>query len=313
MTKTKPKASKHPLWLVLSLLFVGQTWGATLPLGEARALFDIEGGTATQLSLPSDVATIGDRVYVVDGGNHRIAVFNRQGEYLFAMGHEGQGPGELTAPVGIGLDKQGRVYVADRGNGRIEVFNPEGKPLHSLQLHHQDGSPVRPIDVAVEADGQVLYITTNDRHSILAVDASGRLIREWGRNGAEEGDFRYPATITFTREGKLAVTDVLNTRIQLFDKNGGFLVQVGRWGVLPGQLFRPKGIAVDRQGHLLVSDSYLGVIQAFRDDGTFLYVLGNNNQPLRLGTPVGMTVDNENRLYVVRMQENKVSVFALGN
>jgi len=313
MTKTKQGINKYPLWLALLLLFAGHAGGAVLPLGEARALFDIDGGTATQLSLPSDVATTRERVYVVDGGNHRIAVFDRQGKYLFAMGREGEGPGELTAPVGIALDEQGRVYVADRGNGRIEVFGSAGNPLRSLQLKHQDGSPVRPIDVAVEADGQRLYITSNDRHSVLVVDATGRWIREWGSNGAEEGDFRYPATITFTREGKLAVTDVLNTRIQLFEKNGDFLVQVGRWGVLPGQLFRPKGIAVDRQGHLLVSDSYLGVIQAFNDDGTFLYILGSKNQPHRLGTPVGMTVDNENRLYVVRMQENKVSVFALGN
>lgn len=294
------------LWLWAALLAWATAVRAGLPTGEARLLLDIAGKGDSALSLPSDVTVTDGRVYVVDSGNRRIAVFDRTGKFLFAMGK-----GLLKAPVGIGKDGKGRIYVADRGTGRVEVFTAGGKHLRTIELQHGDGAPARPIDVAVEPDGRRLYITTNDRHSLLTLDARGAFSGEWGENGPEEGEFRYPGTLMLLPGNRLAIVDILNTRIQLFERNGRFLTVLGRWGVTPGHLFRPKGIALDRKGRLLVSDSYLGVIQVFRDDGQFLHVLGSKGEVLRLGTPVGMTVDDAGRLYVARMRENRVSVFEL--
>ncbi len=294
-------------WLWLALLVWVSAARAGLPIGEARPLFDIAGKGDSALSLPSDVTVAGNRVYVVDSGNQRVAVFDRKARFLFTMGED-----RLKAPVGIGKDGKGRIYVADRATGRVEVFAPGGEHFRTLVLQHGDGAPARPIDVAVEPDGRRLYVTTNDRHSLLTVDARGAFTGEWGENGPEEGEFRYPGTLALLPSNRLAIVDILNTRVQLFERNGRFLTILGRWGVTPGHLFRPKGIALDREGRLLVSDSYMGVIQVFRDDGQFLHVLGSKGKVHRLGTPVGMTVDDAGRLYVARMRENRVSVFELG-
>jgi DNA-binding beta-propeller fold protein YncE len=140
----------------------------------------------------------------------------------------------------------------------------------------------------------------------------GKLVREWGGSGLDQGRFRYPGIITFLPDARIAVVDILNTRVQIFERTGRFSIEVGEWGVLPGQLFRPKGVAVDSNGQLYVSDSYMNLIQVFTDTGVFVYVLQVNRITNAFKTPAGLTISNNNYLYVAEMLSNKVSVFKLG-
>src|SRR5574339_506103 len=41
-----------------------------------------------------------ENLYVLDGGNHRVLVFNPQGKLVRKIGKQGGGPGELMTPVG---------------------------------------------------------------------------------------------------------------------------------------------------------------------------------------------------------------------
>ncbi|MCK4709956.1 MAG: hypothetical protein KAU21_15155, partial [Gammaproteobacteria bacterium] len=54
-----------------------------------------------KMLLPSDVAVLRELVYVIDGGHHRVLVFNLAGEYQFGFGQHGKGKGEFEYPVGI--------------------------------------------------------------------------------------------------------------------------------------------------------------------------------------------------------------------
>lgn len=297
------------LWLIIFVVFIATSVEAQPPLQTytIRHVRDITDG----LVLPSDVVVINKLIYVVDGGNHRIAVFNRDGKYLFSFGRQGTAKGNFNGPVGIGADNTGNIYVADRGNHRIQVFDLKGKYLRSIAVTLGDQS-VRPIDVAVTEDGNTLFVTGNNSHSVLVFNREGELLQNWGNSGSEHGDFRYPATIVITAENQVAVVDVLNTRVQIFEQDGEFVTSIGDWGVLPGQLVRPKGIAVDQQGRLLISDSYMELVQVFDDAGHFLYVLGENGKPLKMTSPAGMAIDESGRLYVAEMLDNKVSIFELG-
>ncbi len=252
------------------------------------------------LRLPTDVAVQDGRIAVVDGGQHRIVVFDTDGEVRTRFGRPGSGPGELAAPVGIGIDPAGRLLVADRGNRRIQIYAPDGEFLRQFAV------PERPIDVAASRDGRELYVTTNRKHRLLVYRPDGRLLRGWGRNGADHGEFRYPATVAVLPNRRLAVVDVFNTRVQIFDRDGSFAFQAGHWGVRPGQLFRPKGVAVDDRGRLYVSDSYLNVVQVFDAEGDFLHVLRDPQHDLV--TPAGLAVDGD-RLYVAEVMANRLSVF----
>jgi DNA-binding beta-propeller fold protein YncE len=87
-------------------------WGS---LGEGDGQFDGQ----------NDVDLYNGRVYVADYANHRIQIFDPQGEFITKFGETGSANGQLSGPEGVGVDKEsGAVYVADTGNNRIQLFEP---------------------------------------------------------------------------------------------------------------------------------------------------------------------------------------------
>lgn len=259
------------------------------------------------LALPSDVAIHSNKVYVVDGAHHRIIVYNLQGKVLFSFGEKGQKAGQFNYPVGIFAGKDKRIYVADSGNHRIQVFSEKGKFIDKFKVK-VSGKEVRPIDVMYHSQSGKIIVSAANR--LLTYSQNGKLLASWGSNGVNQGEFRYPATLTELDDGRIAVVDVLNSRVQVFNTDGSVSTVVGEWGVLPGQLFRPKGVAVDKRGNFYISDSYMNVVQKFSDGGEFISVLGEHGTPYKMLTPVGMSV-YKNRLYVVEMRNNLVSVYQL--
>ncbi len=284
---------------------------AEIPTSGVRHLFDITGQGAGGLALPTDV-TVGDdgRIFVVDGGNHRIVAFDRRGKYLFAFGQKGSGEGQFRDPVGIGIDSRGRIYVADTSNHRVQVFGSDGRFQYAFRVS-DGGTPVRPIDVATDPAGGRIYVTGNNNHKVMEFRSGGAFVRQWGGQGESSGQFRYPASIQVATDGSVYVVDVLNSRAQGFDPDGTLLLQVGNWGVLPGQFFRPKGIAVDAKKRVYIGDSYMDVIQVFDDEGHLLHVLGRKGAPQRFVSVGGISIGQDNRLYAAEIMRNKVSVYSI--
>ena len=115
------------------------------------------------------------------------------------------------------------------------------------------------------------------------------------------------------KDNYLYVVEVINTRVQVLNPEGLFVNFIGAWGVEQGEFYRPKGVALDTHNRVYVSDSYLGVIQVFDANGNFYAALGDprTKKVKKFKTPVGLFIDHLNRLYVVEMRANKVSVFRL--
>lgn len=86
---------------------------------DGRFLGKFNGG----LSTPRGIAVRGDRVYVVDVFQHRVAVFDRKGTPLYEFGQRGVNEGTFNFPNDIFIDKNGVIYVTDRENNRISVWS----------------------------------------------------------------------------------------------------------------------------------------------------------------------------------------------
>jgi DNA-binding beta-propeller fold protein YncE len=283
-----------------------------ISLVDCRKVAYLKGAPGSAMKLPSDVS-VGPqgRIYVVDSGNRRVLVFSSTGKYLFAFGSAGNGPGELDSPVGIVATKKGRVMVADRGSSKIQIYDRDGAFVKEISAK-VDGKKYTPIDVAVDNEEKLIYVTVSSpMHQLFILDNSGNVLSKVGKPGNNEGEFRYPASVAVSKDDEIYVIDVLNTRAQVFDKRGQFLVAVGSWGVTQGQLFRPKGIALSEDTHILVSDSYLGVVQLYGSDTRFQGVLAMQGDIARFTTPVGMAVDSRNRVYVAEAMANRVSICQL--
>lgn len=81
------------------------------------------GKTSDSINFGLSVDSIG-RVYVADTGNHRVQVFDSEGNFILKWGREGKGASEFYFPSSVEVDYSGNIYVADTYNHRVQVFNP---------------------------------------------------------------------------------------------------------------------------------------------------------------------------------------------
>ena len=297
-------------WLsIILLLFPPPGFG--MRLTNARFLFEI----TDKLNQPSDVAVSKDgRIYIVNGVNNQIRIFNQNGNFLSTFGADGSAHGEFRNPLGIDIDTSGHVWVADSGNHRVQKFDSKGRYIAGISIPSKNDHPADPTDVAVDDSRRRCYVVDNDNHYILVYDlATLKLTKTYGGPGTDKGAFRYPFLMTLDKQGKLYIVDVINTRVQVLDADGKLVAVIGGWGVEKGEFFRPKGVAIDKAGRVYVSDSYMGVIQIFDAVGAFYAALGDpqNGKVKKFKTPAGLFIDHRNRLYVVEMLANKVSVYQI--
>jgi DNA-binding beta-propeller fold protein YncE len=278
----------------------------------AEELFVLKGSPNMPFRQPTDVAVDPEhRIFVMDGLNSRVVVFDAEGGYLYSFGARGSAPGEMLMPVGMGISPSGEVFVADTGNHRIQVFSPAGGFQRLFPLVTEEKGD--PTDVLPSSFNNLCYVCDNDNHQVQVYDAtSGQYVAGWGGKGKNLGEFRYPATLAMDSGNNLYVVDVMNARVQTFDPHGERAWEVAVWGVSLDRLFRPKGVAIDGSKRILVSDSYAGIIKVFLPGGDLFGFVGDaKGETRRFTTPTNIVLDPRGRLLVVETRASQVSVYRI--
>jgi len=73
-------------------------------------------------------------IFVSDGyNNSRVAKFDKNGNWVKAVGERGSSPNQFNTPHGITSDNSGNIYVADRGNRRVQVYDPDLNPVRIIE------------------------------------------------------------------------------------------------------------------------------------------------------------------------------------
>jgi hypothetical protein len=93
--------------------------------GAAHETFGIVAGVAFDAS---------DNLYVLDRQASRVMVYDRTGRFIRQIGKEGEGPGELMAPVQLAIAGDGTVVVNDMGRPGYSLFRPDGTFLRNVVL-----------------------------------------------------------------------------------------------------------------------------------------------------------------------------------
>jgi len=73
-----------------------------------------------------------DNLYVLDGNNQRVLVFDGSGRFVRQIGKRGGGPGELLAPLAMTVSKEGQVVIADLGRRGYSLFKTDGTFVKNL-------------------------------------------------------------------------------------------------------------------------------------------------------------------------------------
>ena len=95
-----------------------------------------------------------DRFFVSDGKANCIKVFSEEGEFLYIIGSEGSGDGQLIRTSGFAIDKFNNLIVCDEGNKRLQIFRLDGTFVTKIEEHFSKDNRI-PNYVAVSNDGHV--------------------------------------------------------------------------------------------------------------------------------------------------------------
>ncbi len=115
-----------------------------------------------EFNLPRDVAIgVNGQIYVVDGGNFRIQVFDQGGKFINSFGSVGKQMGNFARPKELATDPSGNVYVVDAAFGNFQIFTPEGDLLMYIGERSDKDGPAHymlPSGIDVDEDGRVYMV-----------------------------------------------------------------------------------------------------------------------------------------------------------
>ncbi len=258
------------------------------------------------------------QIYVADSGNHRVQVFDQNGNFLKQWGgQEGPAPGQLTEVWGIAVSKDGKVYVSDTWNHRVQIFDEDGHYLSEFGLfadtqgdvNAAPGSFWGPRDILLDRDGN-LYVSDTGNKRVQKFTPDGQFLGAWGGGGITPGRFEEPVGLALDADGNIYVADAWNQRVQKFDSNFNFITEWPVDGWDSQNITNKPYIAVDSQNRVFISDPENYRIIVYDSNGNLLGTFGQYGQDIQsFRLPLDLAFGNDDALFVVDSDNNRVMKF----
>ena len=246
-----------------------------------------------------------DEIAVTDSFNHRVQIFNRNGNYLRSFGREGDKAGEFKYPRGITFHNNGNIFVADSGNHRIQIFSGEGQYVGSFgEKGNLDSRLNYTWGLSVDSDGNIIVAETGNK-MIKIFSSDGTFLRNIGGQEA----FTCPIHCV-QHDTYLIVSDKKEHCIKVYDRNGNFQYKFGKEGEGDGELIHPACLSVNKSGHLMVCDSDNNRVQIFELNGRFLSKFGTKGGNFgEFNSPRSLADLSTGEIVVADMGNNRIQIF----
>ena len=143
-------------------------------------------------------------LYVVDGRNHRVQVFQQDDKFAFKFGSKGSNPGQFQLPVRVAIDTNDRVLVSDLHGNHISLFSHTGVFISRIECNI-------PCAIIVSPDG---YIIAECNNKITIWSPTHQFINQFGKKGSQQGEFDILG-IAMSCDGTIYVAEYDNERVQI--------------------------------------------------------------------------------------------------
>jgi DNA-binding beta-propeller fold protein YncE len=179
--------------------------------------------------------------------------------------------------------------------------------VHLFDTKTKSPALTLPTDVAVNADGEIVVVDSgNDR--VVIFNKRGKLIKAFGSNGSEPGQFNGPVGLTTDSRGNIYVADKDNNRIQVFNRDGKFIRLFNtRSGT---KKVRPVDVAISHNGKkLYVTDNKGHKVVVYSSKGKYLQSWGTEGvDKTKFRYPATLDIDKDNKLHVVDVFNSRVQI-----
>ena len=171
--------------------------------------FGSQGSGNGQLQNPLGIIVHDGKVYVGEYGNHRISVFQLDGQFSHIIGS-----GHLKNPWYIAVSSNDQLLVANNGHDCISIFTLDGNYVGKFGAQGTTrGQLSSPGGIATDMYGFIL-VTEHGNHRVSIFDKDGVFVHYFGSNGS--GQFSSPRGIAISPTGDIYISDRDNKRIQIF-------------------------------------------------------------------------------------------------
>ena len=270
------------------------------------SFFGKKGSDVRMFQYPRGVAVSNrDEIAVADTVNHRVQIFNSNGDFIRSFGREGSNQGEFKYPFGIAFNKDGKIFVADSNNHRVQIFNGEGR---YMGMFGGNGS----------LDSQLTYpwgLSLDSQGNIIVADRGNKLIKIFSPDGnfvmkiGGPGSFSFPVHCVQCDE-YLIVSDRDDHSITVFSREGEYKCKFGKHGGGDGELNNPHFLSVTKSGLLMVCDKENHRIQVFELNGKFVGKLGTKGSNLgEFVCPYSVEMLSNKKIVVCDMENHRIQIF----
>ena len=185
--------------------------------GKFIAAVGSQGSNHLQFNLPVGISynQRNNNLYVCDQFNHRIQVLSTDFTFVRCFGSKGSGNGQFQKPMCAAFDDANNLYVTDCNNHRVQVFTADGQFLRAMTNKTNGERLQYPFAIAIDSSNTV-YVSEWYRHCVSVFTPQGEYLTTFGREGAEEGRFKYVKGLSFDQNDSIIVSDYNNGRLQIF-------------------------------------------------------------------------------------------------
>ena len=224
-----------------------------------------------------------NNIYVCDGGNNRVQVFNESLEFLFTFSDK------MNSPHGICINLN-RVYVTQYIANSLTVYSTEGKYLQSVGRYGNKELEFNCPKVAVSTVNNLIYICEFGNSRIQCLNSNLTFNS-------------FIPNVNFPRDIKLTPQDIVvlaagNSCIQFYDYSHQLIREIITQG--GDQVINPVYFCLDREFNILITDYPANTVLIFSNRGQLLHKFGKRGEGRGdFIAPTGIATDREDKIIVV--------------
>ena len=178
--------------------------------GELLSVIGCYGTNSSQFFNPRGLVFSSNKLlYVLDGGNHRVQVFQQDDTFSFSFGKEGSGPGQFQFPGRIAIDPNNNILVSDNFGDCIHIFNHGGQFISKIDCYRLWAITISPTGYIITVDDDIITIWSPTHH----------LIHQFGKIGSQQGEFIGIRGMAIGPTGDIYVVEGYNKRLQVISNN----------------------------------------------------------------------------------------------